>query len=58
MILVEGIVMCLVLSASGHIPGAVNAPLSTISDTTLPKDKPLFLKETPHNRVVQQRREY
>ena len=29
--------------ASGHIPGAVNAPLSTINNTTLPKDKPLFL---------------
>ena len=29
--------------ASGHIPGAVNAPLSTITGTTLPKDAPLFL---------------
>ena len=29
--------------ATGHIPGAVNAPLSTISNTTLPKDVPLFL---------------
>ena len=29
--------------ASGHIPGAVNAPLSTISQTVLPKDAPLFL---------------
>ena len=29
--------------ATGHIPGAVNAPLSTISNTTLPKDAPLFL---------------
>lgn len=28
--------------ASGHIPGAVNAPLSTITNTTLPKDKPLL----------------
>jgi len=28
---------------SGHIPEAVNAPLSTISNTTLPKDAPLFL---------------
>lgn len=28
---------------SGHIPGAVNAPLSTISQTTLPKTAPLFL---------------
>ena len=29
--------------ASGHIPGAINAPLSTISSTVLPKDAPLFL---------------
>ena len=29
--------------ASGHIPGAVNAPLSTITNTTLPKNAPLFL---------------
>ena len=29
--------------ATGHIPGAVNAPLSTIGNTTLPKDAPLFL---------------
>lgn len=29
--------------ASGHIPGAVNVPLSTITSTTLPKDAPLFL---------------
>ena len=29
--------------ATGHIPGAVNAPLFTISNTTLPKEKPLFL---------------
>ena len=29
--------------ASGHVPGAVNAPLSTINNTTLPKDRPLFL---------------
>lgn len=29
--------------ASGHIPGAVNEPLSTINQTTLPKDAPLFL---------------
>ena len=28
---------------SGHIPGAVNAPLSTITSTTLPKTAPLFL---------------
>ena len=29
--------------ASGHIPGAINAPLSTIASATLPKDKALFL---------------
>ena len=29
--------------ASGHIPGAENAPLSTINQTKLPKDVPLFL---------------
>ena len=29
--------------AAGHIPGAVNAPLSTISEAELPKDRPLFL---------------
>ena len=28
---------------SGHIPEAVNAPLSTISMTTLPKNAPPFL---------------
>ena len=28
---------------AGHIPGAVNEPLSTIDQTKLPKDKPLFL---------------
>ena len=28
---------------SGHIPGAVNVPLSAIAATTLPKDTPLFL---------------
>ena len=28
---------------TGHIPGAINAPLSTITSTTLPKDAPLFL---------------
>ena len=28
---------------AGHIPGAINQPLSTIGQTTLPKDKPLFL---------------
>ena len=29
--------------ASGHIPGAINEPLSKITLTTLPKDKPIFL---------------
>ena len=29
--------------ASGHIPGAENAPLSTIKQTKLPNDAPLFL---------------
>lgn len=29
--------------ASGHIPSAENAPLSTINQTKLPKDAPLFL---------------
>jgi len=29
--------------ATGHIPGAMSAPLSTISNTTLPMDAPLFL---------------
>ena len=28
---------------SGHIPGAVNVPLSVLSQVTLPKDKPLFI---------------
>lgn len=28
---------------SGHIPNSVNEPLSTINQTTLPKDAPLFL---------------
>ena len=27
----------------GHIPGAVNEPLSGIAHTALPKDKPLYL---------------
>lgn len=27
----------------GHIPGAVNAPLSTIADAALPIDRPLLL---------------
>ncbi len=29
--------------ASGRIPSAVNAPLSTITSVTLPKDAPLYL---------------
>ena len=29
--------------AMGHIPGAVNAPLSALSEAALPKDRPLFL---------------
>ena len=29
--------------AAGHIPGAVNAPLSTLAGADLPKDRPLFL---------------
>ena len=28
---------------SGHIPGAVNVPLSVINQVTLPKDKPIFV---------------
>ena len=28
---------------AGHIPGAVNVPLSTIDRITLPKDAPIFL---------------
>ena len=28
---------------AGHIPGAVNAPLSTLGSTDLPLDRPLFL---------------
>lgn len=28
---------------AGHIPGAINAPLSSITSTVLPKDRPLFL---------------
>ena len=28
---------------SGHIPGAINAPLSVIDRVTLPKDTPLFI---------------
>ena len=40
---------------SGHIPGAVNAPLSAVSQVTLPKDKPLFvycLRGTRSRRAV------
>ena len=29
--------------AAGHIPGAVNAPLSTLGSAALPMDRPLFL---------------
>ena len=29
--------------ASGHIPGAINAPLSTITNPILPKEAPLYL---------------
>ena len=28
---------------AGHIPGAVNVPLSGIAQVTLPKDKPVFI---------------
>ena len=28
---------------TGHIPGAINAPISTITSTTRPKEAPLFL---------------
>lgn len=28
---------------AGHIPGAVNAPLSALTQTALPKDRPLYL---------------
>lgn len=40
---------------SGHIPGAMNAPLSTIEATTLPKDRPLYvycLRGTRSRRAV------
>ncbi len=40
---------------SGHIPGAVNVPLSAVSRVTLPKDKPLFvycLRGTRSRRAV------
>ena len=39
----------------GHIPGAMNAPLSTIEATTLPKDRPLYvycLRGTRSRRAV------
>ena len=29
--------------AAGHIPGAVNAPLSSLAGADLPMDRPLFL---------------
>ena len=29
--------------ASGHLPGAIHEPLSTIQNTTLPRNKPIFL---------------
>ena len=40
---------------AGHIPGAVNAPLSAVSQVALPKDKPLFvccLRGTRSRRAV------
>ena len=40
---------------SGHIPGAINVPLSAIDQVTLPKDKPLFvycLRGTGSRRAV------
>lgn len=40
---------------SGHIPGAVNVPLSAIEQATLPKDKPLYvycLRGTRSKQVV------
>ena len=40
---------------SGHIPGAINVPLSAINQVTLPKDKPLFvycLRGTRSRRAV------
>lgn len=40
---------------SGHIPGAINVPLSAVSEVTLPKDKPLFvycLRGTRSRRAV------
>ena len=40
---------------SGHIPGAINAPLPTIETTTLAKDNPLYaycLRGTRSRRAV------
>ena len=40
---------------AGHIPGALNVPLSAIGQVTLPKDKPLFvycLRGTRSRRAV------
>ena len=40
---------------TGHIPGAVNVPLSAVSQVTLPKDKPVFvycLRGTRSKRAV------
>ena len=40
---------------AGHIPGAVNAPLSAIRQVTLPKDTPIFvycLRGTRSKRAV------
>ena len=40
---------------SGHIPGAINVPLSSIGQVTLPKDKQLFvycLRGTRSRRAV------
>ena len=40
---------------SGHIPGAVNVPLSAVGQVTLPKDKPIFvycLRGTRSRRAV------
>ena len=40
---------------AGHIPGAVNVPLSVIDQMTLPKDKPIFvycLRGTRSKRAV------
>ena len=40
---------------SGHIPGALNVPLSAVGQVTLPKDKPIFvycLRGTRSKRAV------